>query len=227
MRSHAGPWPLVAVGSHNVADFRARPGRTHRRLRAPGRHYHDLRHVEALLGLARANADAIADRDVVEAAIWFHDVVYDTRRHDNEERGAALAVLLLAGTAGAQRIACIAMIQATAGHDMPNLGDAAAMHDCALFLDMDLAILGSAPEEFNAYEKAVRREYDWVAEPEWIAARRRVLEHFLARPAIYASARFRATREAAARRNLAGALARLGSPRSSDSAGSVINRSGD
>ncbi len=46
--------------------------------RAPDRHYHDLRHIEALLSLADACAGVITDREVVEAAIWFHDAIYDT-----------------------------------------------------------------------------------------------------------------------------------------------------
>ena len=178
---------------------------------APDRHYHDLRHIEALLRLADASAAAIADRDVVEAAIWFHDAIYDTRRSDNEERSAALAMARLAGTADEGRIARIAaMIRATAGHAMPDFTDAAAGRDCALFLDMDLAILGSTAADFDAYEAAVRREYDWVTEPQWKLGRRAVLAQFLARPAIYATARFQASHEAAARRNLARAIARLG-----------------
>jgi predicted metal-dependent HD superfamily phosphohydrolase len=176
---------------------------------APDRHYHDLRHVEALLGLANACAD-MTDREALEAAIWFHDAIYDTRRSDNEERSAALAVAQLAGTTDWDRIARIAaMIRATAGHALPDLADAAAKHDCAVFLDMDLAILGSPAEDFDAYEAAVRREYDWVAEPQWKLGRRAVLAQFLARPAIYATQRFQASHEEAARRNLARAIARL------------------
>jgi predicted metal-dependent HD superfamily phosphohydrolase len=167
---------------------------------APDRHYHDLRHVEALLGLSDACASAITDRDAVEAAIWFHDAIYDTRRSDNEERSAA----------DESRIARIAaMIRATAGHAVPDFADAAAGRDCALFLDMDLAILGGTAADFDAYEAAVRREYDWVTEPQWKLGRRAVLAQFLARPAIYATARFGASHEAAARRNLAQAIARL------------------
>ena len=177
---------------------------------APDRHYHGLRHIEALLRLADACADATADRDAVEAAIWFHDAIYDPRRHDNEERSADLAVVRLTGTAAQNRVARIAaMIRATAGHAMPDFADAAAGRDCALFLDMDLAILGSPAADFDAYEAAVRREYDWVTEPQWKLGRRAVLAQFLARPAIYATARFQASHEAAARRNLARAIARL------------------
>jgi predicted metal-dependent HD superfamily phosphohydrolase len=179
---------------------------------APGRHYHDLRHIEALLAYAAACSELFADRDAVEAAIWFHDAVYDTRRHDNEEMSAVLAETRLAGTAEAGRIARIAaMIRATAGHLCPDFENPAHRSDCALFLDMDLAILGSPAAEFDAYDAAVRREYAWVPEPQWRHGRRTVLEGFLAREAIYASARFRASHEAPARRNLARALARLDS----------------
>jgi len=67
------------------------------------------------------------------------------------------------------RIAHIAaMITATAGHGLPDFADAGAgagaARDCALFLDFDLAILGSPPATFAAYEQAVRREYDWAPE---------------------------------------------------------------
>jgi predicted metal-dependent HD superfamily phosphohydrolase len=177
---------------------------------APGRYYHELRHIEALLRLADACAGAIMDRDAVEAAIWFHDAVYDARRSDNEERSAALAVARLTGATDEGRIARIAaMIRATAGHAMPDFADAAAGRDCALFLDMDLAILGSPAADFDAYEAAVRREYDWVTEPQWKLGRRAVLAQFLARPAIYATAHFHASHEAAARCNLARAIGRL------------------
>ena len=57
---------------------------------AADRHYHDLRHIEALLALARDQP--LLDSAAVEAAIWFHDAIYDTRRNDNEERSAKLAV---------------------------------------------------------------------------------------------------------------------------------------
>jgi predicted metal-dependent HD superfamily phosphohydrolase len=180
---------------------------------APDRHYHNLAHIEAMLGLLHAHQGALSDPTSVEAAIWFHDAVYDTRRHDNEEKSAELAAERLAGALSPDRIDRITrMIRATAGHVVPEGFDDVARRDCALFLDMDLAILGSAPDAFAAYEGAVRREYGWVPEALWIEGRRKVLQAFLARAAIYASPPFRASHEAAARENLTRSLERLAPP---------------
>src|SRR5215471_3035793 len=85
---------------------------------APERHYHNLAHIEAMLGLMRSYENALSDPQSVEAAIWFHDVIYDTRRHDSEERSAELAASRLSGLLSPDRITLIArMIRATAGHD--------------------------------------------------------------------------------------------------------------
>jgi predicted metal-dependent HD superfamily phosphohydrolase len=180
-----------------------------RMYQAAGRHYHDLRHIETLLDLAARQE--LHDREAIEVAIWFHDAIYDSHRKDNEEKSAELAIARLRGTAADDRIDRIAtMIRATAGHALPEFSDPRAAADCALFLDMDLAVLASPPEEFAAYEDAVRREYAYLSEPQWIEGRRRVLEHFLARPTIYFSETFRRTDEERARQNLTQALTRLG-----------------
>jgi predicted metal-dependent HD superfamily phosphohydrolase len=174
------------------------------------RHYHDLRHIKTLLALAEEHAREITDNEAVEAAIWFHDAVYDTRKADNEAQSAKLATQLLAGVAAGERLEFIAaMIQASAKHRVPVSMQAPAADDCALFLDMDLAILGGPAEEFAAYEEAVRREYDWVPEKEWLAGRSQVLRSFLARPFIYASPQFQRSHEAAARSNLMQSLTSL------------------
>jgi len=181
-----------------------------RAYRAPDRHYHNLAHIEAMLGLMCVHERALSDPAVVEAAIWFHDSIYDTRRHDNEERSAELAAEQLAGVLSADRIErVVKMVQATADHVVPEGFDDDARRDCTFFLDMDLAILGSTPDAFAAYEAGVRREYGWVPEALWIEGRRKVLQGFLARAAIYASPPFRASHETAARENLTRSLERL------------------
>ncbi|MER8426559.1 hypothetical protein [Mesorhizobium sp. M1403] len=184
---------------------------------AADRHYHDLGHIEAMLALANDYKALLHDPEAVEAAIWFHDAIYDSRAKDNEPRSAALAETKLAGRADAQRIRRIAaMITATAGHELPSLGDQHSVRDAALFLDMDLAILGAAPDVFDAYEQAVRREYQWVDEPMWRAGRAAVLKGFLARPHIFHSEEFRRRFETQARQNMARSLRALGDNLSSD-----------
>ncbi|RWD94341.1 hypothetical protein [Mesorhizobium sp.] len=180
---------------------------------AGDRHYHDLAHVEAMLALAEECRRLLHDPDAVEAAIWFHDAIYDSRAKDNETKSAVLAEQKLSGRISSERLSrIVAMIDATATHQLPQLDDEKATSDAALFLDMDLAILGAEPGAFDAYEKAVRREYGWVEEPMWRAGRAAVLKSFLARPHIFHTELFRRRFEAQARKNLARSLQALQGP---------------
>jgi len=172
------------------------------------RHYHTLGHVHALLALATQHRALLSDVEAVEAAIWFHDAVYDSRAKDNEARSAARE--RLAGRADAARIERIAaMIEATATHQVPPLADAAALRDASLFLDMDLSILGAAPDAFDAYEQAVRREYGWVDEAAWRTGRATVLRHFLDQRHVFHTGEFRERYERQARQNMARSLEAL------------------
>lgn len=177
---------------------------------APSRAYHGIGHIEAMLALAHEYRARLADPEAVEAAIWFHDAVYDSRARDNEAQSAALARERLAGRADARRLDRIAaMIEATATHVLPGFADAGAARDAALFLDMDLAVLGADPQTYAAYEQAVRQEYDWVPQSGWVAGRAAVLRGFLAREHIFHTPEFRARFEVRARENVRASLAAL------------------
>jgi len=176
----------------------------------PGRHYHGLAHVDALLALVRQHRTVLADPEAVEAAVWFHDAIYDSRRSDNEARSAALAEEKLGSRVEAVRLSrIVAMIEATATHALPDLGDEAAKRDAAFFLDMDLSILGAPKAAFDSYEAAVRREYAWVDDKAWRSGRAAVLKKFLARPHIFHTEAFRQRFEAEARRNIQRSIAAL------------------
>ncbi|MGX5828768.1 HD domain-containing protein [Mesorhizobium sp. 43Arga] len=178
--------------------------------RAQSRHYHNLAHIEAMLALASDYRALLGDPQAVQAAIWFHDAIYDSKAKDNEARSAALAEKKLAGRTDARRLDRIgAMILATATHQLPRFDDAKATRDASLFLDMDLSILGAAPDVFDAYERAVRREYDWVEEPMWRAGRGAVLKDFLSRPRIFHTEEFRQRFEPQARLNMARSMESL------------------
>src|SRR5262245_28096498 len=73
-----------------------------RRYSEPHRAYHTLQHLAEAFDTLAACGDRVERWDEVLFALWFHDAIYDTRRHDNEERSADWARdELLAGGAPA------------------------------------------------------------------------------------------------------------------------------
>lgn len=170
----------------------------------PHRRYHTLRHVEHVLEVADVLSDGVAT-EAVRWAAWLHDVVYDTRAADSEERSAAFARerLPALGVAGATVEEVARLVLATKTHVA---GTAGAM----VLLDADLAILAADERTYDAYAAAVREEYGWVPDDTWVAGRRRVLTTFFDRPAIFSTERMRAEAEPFARANLARELASLG-----------------
>ena len=82
-------------------------------------------------------------------------------------------------------------------------------NDEQLLVDVDLAILGAPPDRFDEYETQVRREYAHVPETDFRARRKRILEGFLSRPRLYATAAFFDSHEQQARANLRRSIGRL------------------
>jgi predicted metal-dependent HD superfamily phosphohydrolase len=153
---------------------------------------------------------------ILEAAIWFHDAVYDPRRSDNEEKSAEL-VLELGDRMGIHReaIEAIALLVLATKHfpssgmggervepSLPGIGSRVPPENAALIRDIDLAILGSAWEEFEAYETGIRKEYFFVPDAEYREKRTGAMRQFLELPAIYRTPRFASLYEARARENL-------------------------
>jgi predicted metal-dependent HD superfamily phosphohydrolase len=172
----------------------------------PHRAYHTLAHIAAVLGVLDTLRVAAHDWPALELAAWFHDVVYDPRRDDNEAQSAAVAARTLAGLGLPAALVdhTAALIRQTQAHD-PDPGDP----DAPLLLDADLAVLGAAPAEYAAYAAAIRREYAWVPDDTYRAGRAAVLRGFLQRPRIFHTERLFALLEAPARRNIAAELASL------------------
>jgi len=172
---------------------------------AAARRYHTIGHIADCLIIAREHRTLAFDADLVEFALWAHDVIYDSRRSDNERLSAEWArralLDLSAPMAFAQDV--YALIIATTHAAPPSTGDA------QLVCDIDLSILAASPARFDAYESAIREEYEWVPDPVFRTRRAEILAQFLARPAIYSTAVFRDKCESAARSNLTRSLAVL------------------
>jgi predicted metal-dependent HD superfamily phosphohydrolase len=179
----------------------------HRAYAEPHRHYHTREHIARTLGLLGSARAALDRPDEAELAVWLHDLVYDPRAADNEERSAARGGqwLVEAGCEPAVVERVRGLILATR-HVAPPEG-----HDARYVVDADLSILGAAPLEFDRYERQVREEYAFVPEPEWRERRARLLRRFLDRPRIFLTREF-ASLEAPARANLARSSARMAGP---------------
>lgn len=147
-----------------------------------GRYYHTLNHIQAMLAVLESQRSKIQDYVVVQLAAWFHDIIYDTHRNDNEEQSAQFAEHTLRDLGLSQGIVeqVTELILSTQTHCAPN-GDT----DTQIFLDADLAILGSTKEEYQAYKEAIRKEYAWVPEDTYRSARKSILQKFLDRERIY------------------------------------------
>lgn len=170
----------------------------------PTRHYHNFAHIAKVVPTAVSLMASMKLCPLIHAA-FLHDVIYNTRANDNEERSAEFAGELLAGLSvnrdireEVARLILLTKTHETSRNDPPG---------CAL-LDADLAILAAPPAEYDAYAAAIRREYDWVPEAQFRRGRRGVLERFLARPTIYRTEQMR-PQEPLARANLAREIASL------------------
>jgi predicted metal-dependent HD superfamily phosphohydrolase len=164
----------------------------------PQRHYHTQQHIaECFTEFDGARHPAL-HAEAVEAAIWFHDAVYNPRSGDNEEQSAALGRDCLQGTGVPAELSnrITELIMVTKSHDAD--GDS----DAALMIDVDLAIFGQNEERFAEYEKQIRQEYSWVPKFIYAPKRAQILEGFLKRERIYATEVFSTKYEANARRNL-------------------------
>ncbi|MBR1088165.1 phosphohydrolase [Bradyrhizobium manausense] len=169
---------------------------------APGRHYHNLAHIEdCLAALVQVPGLSAHERDILTEAIWWHDVVYDPTRSDNEELSAELA----------ER-----HVRAGISHEVGRLIRLTKLHDVAaddrlgaVLISIDLGILGAEPARYDAYADAIRQEFIHVSDADYRAGRAVVLRRFAARAVIYPDAGFAAKYDRRARDNLARELASL------------------
>lgn len=201
-RWHRLAAPLVPDAARREAEFQ----RLAAAYQAPTRHYHNLQHLENLLN--RLDATDLQDRVVVELAVWFHDVVYNALKSDNEARSAAEALQFLKDSTleplRQQRVAFL--INRTADHTQPQPADDT---DLLLFLDADLSILGAPADAYREYARQIRQEYRLVPDLLYRPGRRKVLAKMLATPELFRTPEMRTELDAAARRNLAAELETL------------------
>jgi len=134
-------------------------------------------------------------------AIWWHDVVYDPTRSDNEELSAQLAEQHVAGGIRQEVGRLIRLTKTHQVEPADKLG--------AILISIDLSILAAEPSRYDAYAAAIREEYAHVPDDAYRAGRADLLRRFAARPVIFPNAAFAMVCEDKAHENLARELASL------------------
>lgn len=145
------------------------------------RHYHTLSHLENILQQLIPVKDRIENWDVVLFTLYYHDIIYDALKPDNEEQSAELAAERMEQlNIPVQLIGkCKDQILATKTHvKSPD-------NDTNYFTDADLSILGQDAERYRAYSKNVRLEYAHYPDAVYNEGRTKVLNHFLNLERIY------------------------------------------
>ncbi|TDT17578.1 putative metal-dependent HD superfamily phosphohydrolase [Ilumatobacter fluminis] len=154
--------------------------------RAEGRHYHTARHVRWVVQHVRTLAPAAdvadADLDIVVAAAFFHDVVYDPTASDNETASAAMARRALTdlGWPPEPTERAATMIEATANHG----ADCVDRATCVM-LAADLGVLAAEPGAYSDYVRNVRKEYGHLDDASWRAGRTAFVRSMLERASIF------------------------------------------
>lgn len=166
----------------------------------PHRFYHNIEHIHSLIRLLDELYDTAvivgrAEYEALLAVIWLHDAYYDpkARQGMNEEHSANIGWAIIGELWSDERIRVDGQVQyvknwimntirATAFHtvDQPHLDTLQR-----LFMDMDLAGLGSDPQEYRANSLAIRKEYAHVSDDEFAAGRIKFCQAMLARKTIY------------------------------------------
>jgi predicted metal-dependent HD superfamily phosphohydrolase len=145
---------------------------------APGRHYHDRKHIEDCLGaLAGVDNLSVTEREILTAAIWLHDVVYDVTKLDNEEQSARLAEAHVRPDLRREVGRLIRLTKTHQVEPQDRLG--------AILISIDLSILGAEPARYDAYAAAIRKEFAHVGDRDYRAGRAKVLSQFAVRPVIF------------------------------------------
>ncbi|MFA9212540.1 MAG: hypothetical protein ACEQSR_01660 [Candidatus Methylacidiphilales bacterium] len=164
----------------------------------PTRHYHNLKHIASVYSKLSAIKDFLADWDMVQFSIFYHDIFYNTHKNDNELNSALLAKSTMQKlTIDVSKIdAVFNQIIATKSHQ--NTNDT----DTNYFTDADLSILGESSDNYRVYSEQIKAEYIQYANEVYISGRIKVLNHFLEMERIFKTPHFYNLYEIKAKQNV-------------------------
>ena len=169
----------------------------------PQRAYHSLQHIQQLFEQFERIEQYLYEPHIMALALYYHDVIYEPTRSDNELKSAEYAIEALKDYLSAEQCQHIyALIMMTANHQIDKLADEDKISDAAYLLDMDLSILGAPWSEYQQYAQAVRQEYAHVTKVNYRVGRITVLQKLLTHTTLYLTDYYHSRLEKQARDNI-------------------------
>ncbi len=162
------------------------------------RHYHTLHHLDNLLTQLTEVKNKIQNWNSILFTLYYHDIVYNSLKSDNEEKSAELAEKRLKQISVSPDTIelCKNQILATKSHIK------STDSDTNYFTDADLSILGQNWETYSLYYKNVRKEYSIYPDFFYNPGRKKVLNHFLSMDKIFKTEFFYKKFERQAKQNI-------------------------
>ncbi|HTG56069.1 MAG TPA: hypothetical protein VL943_07375, partial [Niabella sp.] len=141
----------------------------------PHRHYHTILHLNNFLKELTGIRTKLENWDAMLFALYYHDMIYDPLRADNEERSAIIAgermeQISVPGFIIRAAVSCIMATRSHSVNDDPDIN---------YFTDADLSVLGQAAVGYKAYSDGIRREYSIYPDLIYQRGRKNVLLGFL------------------------------------------------
>lgn len=162
------------------------------------RHYHTLQHLDILLAQLTDVKGEIQNWNTILFTLYYHDIVYNSLKSDNEEKSAELAEKRMKQiSVSIDTIElCKNQILATKSHIK------STDSDTNYFTDADLSVLGQNWETYSMYYKNVRKEYSIYPDFVYNPGRKKVLNHFLSMDKIFKTDFFYKKFERQAKQNI-------------------------
>lgn len=162
------------------------------------RHYHTLQHLENLLEQLIAVKQELKSWESVLFSLYYHDIIYNVLKSNNETKSADLAEKRMNQIAVSTEIIgnCKKQILATKSHKK------SAENDTNYFTDADLSVLGESWEKYSQYYKNVRKEYFIYTDAVYNPGRKKALNHFLEMDRIFKTDYFYNKFELQAKQNI-------------------------
>ncbi len=162
------------------------------------RYYHTLQHLDSLQQELLLIKTSIVDWDTLLFSLYYHDVIYNSLKSNNEAKSAELATarMKLIGIDSEMIEKCQNQILATQKHYF------STDNDTNFFTDADLSVLGQDWGTYTRYYQNVRKEYAIYPNIIYNSGRKKVIKHFLEMESIYKTDYFFDKFEMQAKENL-------------------------